>query len=58
MSLPKIKVFELQVWIDLEYYKDLVSRSNKELLEDIRRESKTVRMIEEMCMDSTMQYAA
>lgn len=58
MSLPKIKVFELQVWIDLEYYEDLVSRSNKELLEDIRRESKTVRMIEEMCMDSTMQYAA
>jgi hypothetical protein len=58
MSLPKIKVFELQVWIDLEYYKDLVSRSNKELLEDIRRESKTVRIIEEMCMDSTMQNAA
>jgi hypothetical protein len=58
MSLPKIKVFELQVWIDLEYYEDLVSRSNKELLEDIRGESKTVRMIEEMCMDSTMQYAA
>jgi hypothetical protein len=58
MSLPKIKVFKLQVWIDLEYYKDLVSRSNKELLEDIRRESKTVRIIEEMCMDSTMQYAA